>query len=107
MENEEYVSISFSASQITAEYMNSKGEKMSIIGFPPKSKYHGYVWHYRTDWLRDSKFDENYKYIGVKASYVFYLSKNEKQDEEWKTIDRVELSAEIMKKEMLAGKKKK
>lgn len=105
MNKSEYVNINFSKNKVISSYKKNDNKEMSIISFPKKSKWFGYVWHIPTDLLKESKFNENDYFTGMKRNFQIMITKSEKDQEgNWISKDKIIITAEDLAEQYTKNK---
>lgn len=103
MEENKNIIIDFYKSAIVKEYSHN-GKQTSMITFPKFSIYAGYVWHYPSEWIKNSQFEEDKRYISVKPEKTFIISRLEKDtdsvDKHMVVTNKLELTADRLKEAM-------
>ena len=94
--------IDFFKSAIMPKGYEKNGRKMSVIAFPKFSIYAGYVWHYPTDWIKQSKFGEDKRFISIKPDAKIIITKSVQNQEtkQWEKVDSIELTADRVREAM-------
>ena len=96
-----YVNIVFSKENVISEFKR-KSDGLTILSVRiTKGTFKNYLFTIPKDWVKDSKFDDDNFYFGMKKDRKMTITKSEKkEDGTYEMIDKKEISASVLAKAM-------